>query len=312
MQTIGSVAGWVGFTVFVLAMLAVDLLVFNRKAHRPSMREAIGWSVVWIAMALAFCGGMWLWIGERQALEFLAGYLIEKSLSVDNLFVFLLLFRYFQVAQEDQHRVLFWGVLGAIVTRAAFILAGAALLDAFDFMFYIFGAFLVYTAVKMVVHEDEDVHPERNALVRLLRRFVPMTMKYHGHAFFIREGGRLLATPMLAVLVAVETTDVVFAVDSIPAVFGVTRDPFIVYTSNIFAILGLRALYFVLMGALTSLRYLKQGLALVLLFVGVKMLVSAWWHPSIGLSLGIIGGILAVATIASIAADRHDRRHRQS
>ena len=312
MHSIGSTLGWVAFTIFVLAMLAVDLLVFNRRAHKPSMKEAVGWSIVWITMSLLFCGGMALWVGETPALEFLAGYLIEKSLSVDNLFVFLLLFRYFRVAPEDQHRVLFWGVLGAIITRAAFILTGAALLEAFDFMFYIFGAFLVYTAAKMVVHDEEEVHPERNAVLRLMRRFVPMSMKYDGHRFFVRDAGRLLATPMLGVLVAVETTDVVFAVDSIPAVFGVTRDPFIVFTSNIFAILGLRALYFVLMGALSTLRYLKQGLALVLAFVGVKMLVSDWWHPSIGLSLGVIGAILALATIASIAADRHDREHRKS
>lgn len=311
MHSIGSTLGWVVFIVFVLAMLALDLLVFNRKSHRPSMKESIGWSILWVSISLAFCGGMALFVGPTEGLEFLAGYLIEKSLSVDNLFVFLLLFRYFNVPLEDQHRVLFWGVIGAIVTRAAFILAGAALLETFDFMFYIFGAFLVYTAIKMVVHEDTEVHPERNMVLRLLRRVVPMSMAYKGHKFFIRDAGRLVATPMLGVLIAVETTDIVFAVDSIPAVFGVTRDPFIVFTSNIFAILGLRALYFVLAGALGALRYLKQGLALVLLFVGVKMLVSDWWHPSIGLSLGVIGAILTVATVASILADRHDREHRK-
>lgn len=311
MHTIGSTLGWVLFIVFVLAMLALDLLVFNRKAHRPSMKESIAWSVVWIAVSLAFCGGMALWVGPTQGLEFLAGYLIEKSLSVDNLFVFLLLFRYFNVPLEDQHRVLFWGILGAIVTRAIFILAGAALLEAFDFMFYLFGGFLVFTAIKMVVHTDEEVHPDRNVILRLLRRVVPMTNTFSGHRFFVRDGGRLLATPMLGVLVAVETTDVVFAVDSIPAVFGVTRDPFIVFTSNIFAILGLRALYFVLAGALGALRYLKQGLALILLFVGVKMLISDVWHAPVAVSLGVIGGILAIATVASVLADRYDREHRK-
>ena len=306
-----SIAGpwfWVWFNVFILAMLAIDLLVFNRKAHRPKMRESIAWSAVWIGVSLLFNLGLYVFEGPGVALEFFTGYLLEKSLSVDNLFVFLLIFSYFKVPLEDQHRVLFWGVLGAIVTRASFILMGAALLDAFDFMFYVFGGFLVFTAARMAFgKEDEEIHPENNPVLRLFRRVMPMTREFERHHFFVRRAGKLYATPMLAVLLMIETSDIVFAVDSIPAVFGVTRDTFVVYSSNIFAILGLRALYFVIAGFLDMLRYLKQGLALVLGFIGVKMLLADFVHISNLVSLLVIAVVLAVATTASILADRRDR-----
>ncbi len=298
--TIGSPALWAGFLVFVLAMLALDLGVFHRREHAVSIKEALIWTAVWISLALIFNAGVYHWFGSERGLEFLTGYLIEKALSVDNLFVFLVIFSYFGVAPSHQHRVLFWGILGALVMRAIFILAGAALIQSFHWVIYIFGGFLVITAVKLMIHKEGEVHPERNPLFLVFRKLVPSTTEYDGTHFIVRKGGKLFATPLMLVLVTVEGTDLVFATDSIPAIFGVTTDPFIVFTSNIFAILGLRALYFVLAGMMGKFRFLKYGLALVLGFVGVKMLISKAVEIPIPLSLGAVAGILAVSVGISL------------
>jgi tellurite resistance protein TerC len=291
---------WGAFLAFILAMLAVDLLVFHRRPHEVSTREALAWSAVWVTLGIAFAGVVWAWQGGEAAGQYLAGYLIEKSLSVDNVFVFALLLSYFAVPAKHQHRVLFWGVLGALVLRAVFIAGGAALLDAFHWMIYVFGGFLVITGIRMAVQRENAARPERNRTFRLMRRAVPMTDGYRGGRFFVREAGRLLATPLLAVLVVVDVTDVVFAVDSIPAIFAVTRDTFLVFTSNAFAILGLRALYFVLADAMERFSYLKLGLSIILAFVGVKMAVSDLVHVPIPLSLGAIAGVLGAAIAASL------------
>ena len=291
---------WIAFNVFVLGMLALDLGVFHRNAHKVSLREALTWSVLWISLALTFNLGIYYFWGSEKALEFLAGYLIEKSLSVDNIFVFLLIFSYFSVPAMYQHRVLFWGILGALVLRAIFIAAGAALLTAFHWIIYVFGGFLIITGIKMLFAGDEKLEPEKNPAVRLLRRVMHITGDYHGQRFFVRNNGRLWATPLLLVLVVVETTDVIFAVDSIPAIFAITLDPFIVYTSNVFAILGLRALYFLLAGILDMFRYLKVGLSFVLCFVGVKMLLVDFYKIPIGISLGVVASILAASILFSM------------
>ncbi len=297
--SVGTPVMWGGFILFVMAMLALDLGIFHKKEHAVGLKEAIAWTLVWISTALAFNCLVYVWFDEKLALEFLTGYLIEKALSVDNLFVFLVIFSYFGVKSAHQHRVLFWGILGALVMRAVFILAGAALIQSFSWVIYVFGGFLVITAVKLMLQKEGEVHPERNPLFLIFRRFVPSVPEFHGAHFLVRVDGRLLATPLLLVLVSVETTDVVFATDSIPAIFGVTQDPFIVFTSNIFAILGLRALYFVLASMMGKFRFLKYGLALVLAFVGVKMLVSGAIHVPNGLSLaavaGLIGGAIALS-----------------
>jgi tellurite resistance protein TerC len=297
---------WLAFNLFVLGMLALDLGVFHRKAHEVSLREAGVWSAVWIALALAFNFAIYLWKGKEPALQFLAGYLIEKSLSVDNIFVFVLIFGYFAVPAVYQHRVLFWGILGALLMRGAFIAAGAALLANFHWIIYIFGAFLVVTGVKMALVRSEGIHPERNPLVRLTRRLIPVTADYHGQSFFVRQGGRLVATPLLLVLLLVESTDLVFAVDSIPAIFAITSDPFIVYTSNVFAILGLRSLYFLLAGVVEKFYYLKLGLSVVLAFVGVKMLLTDIAKIPIALSLAVIAAVIAVAIVASLLRIRRN------
>ncbi len=299
-ESIGSPALWVGFTVFVLAMLALDLGVFHRKAHEVSVREALGSTAVWICLALAFNLGVYFWFGSERALEFLTGYVIEKALSVDNIFVFIVVFSAFAVPAKLQHRVLFWGILGALIMRAIFIVLGAALLQRFHWVIYIFGAFLVFTGIKLLLQRGDEVHPERNPLFRLFRRFVPSVAEYRGGQFTVIEGGRRYATPLLLVLVAIETTDIVFAVDSIPAIFAVTTDPFIVYTSNIFAILGLRALYFALAGMMGKFHYLKVGLSLVLVFVGAKMLLAGIYKIPILVSLGVIVALLAGSVVASL------------
>ncbi len=295
---------WVGFIAFVLLMLAIDLGVFNRKTHVISMKEAGIWTGVWISLALVFNVVLFFWQGTEPALQFLTGYLIEKALSVDNLFVFALIFSLFAVPAQFQHRVLFWGVLGALVMRGAFIAAGSALLHNFHWVIYVFGAFLVYTGIKLAVHKDTSVEPDRNPAVRLFRRFFPITERYHDQHFFVRQAGKLFATPLLLVLIVVESTDLVFAVDSIPAIFAVTTDPFLVYTSNVFAILGLRALYFLLAGALDKFYYLKTALAFILSFVGLKMLISEWFKIPIALSLAVILGLLVVAVAASLIRAR--------
>ena len=299
-MTSDSLFLWVIFNVFVLGMLALDLLVFHRKAHAVSLREAFAWSAVWIALALIFNLGIYYLWGSEKALEFLAGYLIEKSLSVDNIFVFIMIFSYFAVPAMYQHRILFWGILGALIMRAIFIAAGAALLSAFHWIIYIFGGFLIITGIKMLFAGEGKIEPEKNPAVLLLRRWMPITNEFHGQRFFVRIDQRIWATPLFVVLLVIETTDVIFAVDSIPAVFAITLDPFIVYTSNIFAILGLRALYFLLAGILEMFRYLKAGLSFVLCFVGVKMMLVDFYKIPIGVSLGVVAGILAVSILASL------------
>ena len=304
LESIGSPALWVGFIVFVLAMLALDLGVFHKAAHRVSLKEAAVWSVVWVSLAAVFNVGVYYWFGPDRALEFTTGYLIEKALSVDNIFVFLVLFSFFAVPDIYQHRVLFWGVLGALIMRAIFIFAGGAFLAKFHWAIYVFGGILALTGLKLLRSGDEQVDPEKNFAVRFLRKFVPVTNGYRGDKFFVRENGVRMATPLFLCLVAVEATDLVFAVDSIPAIFAVTRDPFIVFTSNIFAILGLRSLFFLLAGVMDRFVYLKTGLAFVLLFVGGKMLVMDWYKVPVLASLGIVFGILAIAVVASLLVTR--------
>jgi tellurite resistance protein TerC len=292
---------WVGFNIFVLAMLALDLGVFHRKAHVVGFRESITWTVVWIVLALLFNLGVWKYYGSEKGLEFFTGYLIEKSLSVDNVFVFALLFSYFGVPAKYQHKVLFWGILGALIMRAIMIALGAALISRFSWIIYVFGAFLILTGIKMIIKRAEEIHPERNPVVKLFKRFMPVTPGYREGSFFVIEGGRRWATPLFIVLLLVEFSDLIFAVDSIPAIFAVTTDPFIVYTSNVFAILGLRSLYFALAGVIGKFHYLKIGLGLVLVFVGIKMILAhSPWKIDTLVSLGVIALILSISIAASL------------
>ena len=292
----GSAEGagfWIGFLVLVLALLFVDLYWFHRRPHAVSVREAL-WSVgFWVALAALFNVYVFFQLGTRSALDFTTGYLVEYALSFDNVFVFLVILRYFQVEPRYQHRVLFYGILGAIILRGLFILTGTALITRFHWILYLFGAFLVFTGIKIAIQSELGVHPEQNPVLRWLRRAIPITKEYHGSKFFVRHPEGLSATPLLAVLIMIETTDVVFALDSIPAIFGVTRDPFIVATSNIFAILGLRALFFLLAGIMMKFRFLKYGLGAVLLFIGLKMLLSWFIEVPIGISLGVVALLLA-------------------
>ena len=296
----GTPVLWIGFTLFVLLLLALDLGVFHRRAHAVGYKEALGWCAFWVGLALGFALLVYRWFGSERALEFLAGYLIEQALSVDNMFVFLLLFTYFGVPAALQHRVLFWGILGALAMRAVFILAGAALIEHFHWVVYVFGAFLLLTGVRLLRDKGVEVRPERNPVYRLFSRFVPLVKEYRGNRFFVVEAGRRYATPLLLVLAVVEATDLVFAVDSIPAVFGVTTDPFIVYTSNIFAILGLRSLFFVLAGAMSQFHLLKLALGLVLGFVGTKMLIADLFEVPILVSLGVVAALLFGAIVGSL------------
>jgi tellurite resistance protein TerC len=295
---------WIAFNVFVLGMLALDLGIFHRKAHAVSIKEASIWSAVWILLALVFNLGIYFVWGQEKALEFLTGYVIEKSLSVDNLFVFLMIFQYFATPAVYQHRILFWGIVGALVMRAIFIATGAALLENFHWMIYVFGAFLIVTGIKMLLQGDERLEPNKNPVVRLFQRWIPIVNEYQGQHFFVRKAGKIHATLLMLVLVVVETTDVIFAVDSIPAIFAITRDPFVVYTSNVFAILGLRALYFMLAGVMEMFVYLKVGLSFVLCFVGTKMLLVDFYKIPIGVSLGVVAGILILSVIASLFVQR--------
>jgi len=310
---------WGVFGALILTMIAVDLFLFERRPHARGLKEAAVWSVVWVALALAFNVGVYFLKDGELALQFTTAYLLEKSLSVDNLFIFLVIFRFFGVEERYQPRVLFWGILGALVMRAILIGAGVSLLHSFGWVMYIFGAILIYTGVKLFVAKDESYEPSQTLAYRLTRRYVRLTEQYHAEHFFVREGGKLLATPLFLVLVIVETTDLVFAVDSIPACLGVSQDLFIVYTSNVFAILGLRALYFVLAGLMGHLRFLKPALAIVLAFIGVKMslaeaikggLMAEPWssrlHISTGVSLAVVGGILASAVVASLLYPKKD------
>ena len=300
MESVGTPVLWIGFTIFVLGMLALDLGVFHREAHELRVREALGWTTVWISLALLFNLGVYFWFGSELALEFLTGYVIEKALSVDNIFVFLVIFSAFSVPAKLQHRALFWGVLGALITRAIFIVLGAALLHRFHWVAYLFGAFLIFTGIKLLVNRGGEVQPEKNPVVRLFRRLVPSVDDYSDGHFTVVNAGKRYATPLLLVIVVIEVTDIVFAVDSIPAIFAVTTDPFIVYTSNIFAMLGLRALYFALAGMIGKFHHLKEGLSLVLVFVGAKMLVAGVYKVPILMSLAVIAMLLAGAVVTSL------------
>jgi tellurite resistance protein TerC len=295
---------WAAFMLFIVAMLALDLGVFHRKSHEIKMKEALAWCVVWFSLAMIFNAIIYFWQGRQPALEFFTGYLIEICLSVDNVFVFILVFTYFKVPRVHQHRVLFWGIIGAVVMRALFIAGGIALLSVLDWVLYVFGAFLIFTGIKMALPKSEEPDPEHNVAVKLVRKIFPVTPTFVGGKFFTRIDGRLFATPLFIVLIAIETTDVIFAVDSIPAILGITRDGFIVFTSNIFAILGLRSLYFALSGSMLLFRFLGLGLAIILIFIGVKMVLT--WevlggvHIPIGVSLGVIGSILTLSVVASL------------
>ncbi len=297
---------WAAVIGFTLLLLALDLLVLHREAHEVSLREA-GWlSAFYVAVGLAFGGVIWAWRGPEAGGEHLAGYLIEKSLSVDNIFVFALIFSYFAIPVKYQHRVLFWGIIGAIAFRALFIALGAVLLNNVDWIVYVFGAFLVYTGVKMARGHSVEVHPERNPMIRLMRRVIPVSDELHGQRFLVREAGRWVATPLLAALVVVETMDIVFAIDSVPAIFAITDDVFIVFTANVFAILGLRAMYFLLAGTIPRFAYLQTGLALVLVFVGAKMFLTDIGKLPIWISLGVITGIVGTSIVASLGKNRRD------
>jgi tellurite resistance protein TerC len=295
---------WVAFGVFVVAMLLVDLAAFGRRGEEIPLRRAVVWSIGWSLLGVAFGGFLWLWQGRVPAGEYFAGFLIEKSLSVDNLFVFALIFSYFAVPAAYQRRVIFWGIVGAIVLRGLFILAGVALLEAFHYTIYVFGLFLVVTGIRMARHSGVEIHPERNPVLKLLRRVVPLTDHYREDRLVVRENGRRYATPMVAALVLVATFDVVFAVDSIPAIFAVTRDTFIVYAANAFSLLGLAALYFVLAGMMGRFRYLNLGLAAILVFVGAKMTLSDVYHVPVWLSLVVIVVLLGAAIGASLWRSR--------
>ena len=305
-HSIGSPGLWLGFIAFVMLMLALDLGMFHRRSHTVHYKEALAWSAVWIALSMVFAGGVWWFFGAKPGMEFLTGYLIEKSLSVDNLFVFVLVFSAFKVPLHYQHRILYWGITTALFLRAAMILAGTALLARFHWMFYVFGAFLVFTGAKLLFTKDKDEDPKSSWIMQGLRKILPMTPSLESGRFFTVENGKRLATPLFMALVLVEISDIIFALDSIPAIFAVTLDPFIVFTSNIFAILGLRSLYFLLADAVDKLRYLKHGIAAVLVFVGVKMLVAEWWTIASPASLLVVLVVLGGATGFSLlkTADR--------
>jgi tellurite resistance protein TerC len=298
---------WIGFNLFVILMLALDLGVFHRKAHEVSMKEALIWSGVWIGLALIFNLIVYFWRGPEVGLQFLTGYLIEKSLSVDNIFVFVLLFSYFSVPAKYQHKVLFWGILGALLMRAVFIAAGTALLDKFHWIIYIFGAFLVFTGIRMAMNQGTKVDPDKNPVVKLFKKMFPVTDQYHGSKFWIKEAGKWIATPLFVVLILVEVTDLIFAVDSIPAILAITKDPFIVYTSNVFAILGLRSLYFALAGLMHLFRYLHYGLAAILVFVGGKMLLTDVYKIPVGISLTVIVSILIISIVPSLIGRKKEQ-----
>ena len=291
---------WTGFIAFVVLLLAIDLGIIHRKSHEVKIKEALIWSAVWISLALIFNYGIYFFLGKEKALEFLTGYLIEKSLSVDNLFVFIMLFTFFNVQPKYQHKVLFWGILGALIMRAIFILAGVALISKFHWVIYIFGAFLVFTGSKMLFHKDEEIAPDKNPLVRLFKKFFPVSERMHDGNFFVKLNSKIFATPLFVVLLIVEFTDLIFAVDSIPAILAISNDTFIIFTSNVFAILGLRALYFALAGITKYFHYLKYGLSAILVFVGIKMVIFGFYKIPIVYSLLTILGILLLSVLASV------------
>ena len=297
---------WVCFIGFVLFMLVLDLGVFHRKSHEIKIKEALIWSTVWISLALIFNYGIYVFLGKEKAIEFLTGYIVEKSLSVDNLFVFIMLFTYFKVDVKHQHKVLFWGILGALVMRAIFIFAGVALINKFHWIIYIFGALLIFTGIKMLFHKEENIDPDRNPLVKLFKKIFPVTEKEHGDKFFVRLNGRTVATPLFIVLLMVEFTDLIFAVDSIPAILAITNDTFIIFSSDVFAILGLRALYFALAGITKYFYYLKYGLSAILVFVGIKMTIVDFYKVPIVSSLLVISGILIISVVVSVLRPKNN------
>jgi tellurite resistance protein TerC len=301
---LGTMVLWGGSLVALAGMLAFDLFVIHRKTHVVGVREALLWTGFWIALAFAFAGGVFIVGGSNKGAEFLSGYVIEKSLSVDNIFIFLVIFQYFAVPAQLQPKILHWGIIGALIMRLAFILVGAALLSVFHWMIFIFGGLLLATAAKLALQKEHEVHPERNPLISLVKRFIPMTDDYRGGKFFVRENSVMAATPLLAVLLMIESTDLIFALDSIPAIFAVTRDPFIVFTSNAFAVLGLRALYFALAGVMDYFTYLRQGLVAILGFVGVKMIISDFYHIPTLISLAVVAAILLIAIAVSVVRSR--------
>jgi tellurite resistance protein TerC len=303
---VSRTALFVAFNAGVLAVLAIDLGIFNKKAHKISVREAAIWSSVWITLSLAFAGVIYWLHGPKSALEFVTGYVIEYSLSIDNIFVIVLIFSYFRIPEKYQHRVLFWGIIGALLMRGSMIAAGAFLIARFHWIIYVFGAFLIFTGIRMATQDEADIEPEANPVLRLVRRLLPVTHDYRGQSFFVREAPkrgdpiRIMATPLFVVLILVETTDLIFAVDSIPAIFAVTRDPFLVYTSNVCAILGLRSLYFLLASVIHKFHYLKLGLAVVLTFVGAKMLLGSVYEVPGGIALLVVALVLTVSIVASV------------
>ena len=297
---VATIYVWIGFLTFLLLMLALDLGVFHRKSYEVKIKEALIWSAVWISLAMVFNYGIYVYMGEIKAMQFLTGYVIEKSLSIDNLFVFIMIFSYFNVDKKYQHKILFWGILGALMMRAVFIFAGVALINKFHWIIYIFGTFLIFTGVKMLFQKDEKIDPNKNPLVRLFKRFFPVSETMQGDRFFVKINAKTVATPLFIVLLLVEFTDLIFAVDSIPAIMAISSDPFIIFTSNVFAILGLRALYFALAGITQYFHYIKYGLSAILVFVGVKMLIVDFYKIPITVSLFTILGILLISVIASL------------
>jgi tellurite resistance protein TerC len=300
---------WIGFNLFILALLVIDMKVFNRKPHEITIKESLLWSAMWIAISLLFNVVVYFWFGRDSALQFFTGYLIEKSLSIDNLFVFLLLFSYFNVPAKYQHKVLFWGILGALIMRGALILVGAALISRFHWILYIFGLFLVVTGIKMALQsEKQEVHPERNIIVRFFKKIIPILPGYKEDKFFVKKDGKQYGTLLFIALVVIETTDLLFAVDSIPAIFAITQDSFVIYTSNVFAILGLRSLYFALAGIMDLFYYLRHGLSIVLTFIGLKMLLMGFVEIPIGVALGVVATVLIIAIAASIIRARMQKK----
>jgi len=291
---------WGGFIIFILGLLILDLKVLQKDDHEIKVREALAWTGFWIVLALMFNAGVYYFEGTQKALEFLTAYLIEKSLSVDNIFVFLMVFSYFGIPSKYQHRVLFWGIIGALIMRAAFILVGVALIERIHWIIYVFGAFLIFIGIKMALEKEKEIHPEKNPVLKYFRKIMPVTKEFVGHDFFTKKGTRWAATPLFVVLLVIESTDVMFAVDSIPAVLAISHDPFIVYTSNVFAILGLRALYFAIAGVMQLFHYLNYGLAFILVFVGIKMILADFYKLPVSVALGVIAGVLAISVIASL------------
>ena len=298
---------WAAFCAGTVIMLALDMFVFHRKAHEPTLRESALWTLFWCALALLFNAYIWYWAGPLHAIHFFTGYLVEWSLSMDNVFVFVVIFAFFGVPLKYQYRVLFWGIMGAIVMRLTFILIFGELLERYEWIFYFFGAFLIYTGIKLATAHGSETHPDQNIVLRIARKYLRVAKGSHGDQFFVREDGRLMVTSLFLVLLVIESTDVVFAIDSVPAIFGITKDRFIVFTSNVFAIMGLRALYFLLAGVMNVFRYLSYGLASILIFIGIKMMLHHWWKPTPLLSLAIILGLLATSIVASLVAARRER-----